>query len=148
VATNPRVPQGTLNRIRGSVLIPSFPTLNVTAPYLHKQGLSLALQGQSTTMIQTMTGVVTSPEPYMMAQLTISLLRTQNLADLYKARMELDARIGDLTITPDAATFSNYNLINCAISSVREMTFAGEDPGFIVLIDGSYDVNSELWNMV
>lgn len=148
MATNPRVPQGTLNRVRGSIIIPNFPTLNVTAPFLGKGAISLNLQGQATQMIQTLTGVVTSPEPYMMVQTTVNLLRTQNLANLYKARMELDTRIGDIQIIPDASTLSNYQILNCSIGAVRELPFTGDDAGYIITIDGYYEVNSDLWNLL
>lgn len=148
MATNPRVPQGTLNRVRGSVIVPSFPNLNVTAPFLGKGAISINLQGQATQMIQTLTGVVTSPEPYMMAQITINLLRTQQLANLYKARMELDTLIGDIQIIPDVNTLSNYQLLNCSIGAVRELPFTGDDAGYVVTVDGYYEVNSNLWNLI
>lgn len=148
MATNPRTPQGTLNRIRGSVVLPDHPELNVTAPFLGRGGISFGLQGESTVMIGTMTGAVTSPEPYMMAQVTINLLKTQALAGAWRARMEVDARIGDLTVIPDATTFPSYLLSNCAIVSVREQSFAGDDAGYVVVVNGYYDVNSSMWNLV
>lgn len=148
MATNPRVPQGTLNRIRGSIVLPDLPELNVTAPFLGRGGISFGLQGESTVMIPTMTGAVTSPEPYMMAAVTINLLKTQALAAAWRTRMELDARIGDLTIWPDATTFPRYTVSNCAIVSVREMSFAGDDAGYVLVVHGYYDVNSSMWNLV
>ncbi len=145
---NPLVPQGTLNRIRGSVVIPGAPELNVTASFLGRSGISLGLTGESTTMIPTMTGVVTSPEPYMMASITVGLIRAQNLAALYKARMERDARLGDLTIIPDTDVLPNYQIINCAIQAIREMPMTGDDASFVVSIQGAYYINSSLWDAV
>ena len=86
---NPLVAQGTLNRILGSVVWPSFSALNVTSSFLGKQGIRLALEGESTLFIPTMTGAVTSPEPYMMIGLTINLLKTQSLAAQYKSQLKL-----------------------------------------------------------
>jgi len=148
MATNPRVAQGTLNRIRGSIVLPDLPELNVTAPFLGRGGISFALQGESTVMIPTMTGAVTSPEPYMMAAVTINLLKTQALAAAWRTRMELDARIGDISIWPDASDFPQYTISNCAIVSVREMSFAGDDAGYVLVVHGYYDVNSSMWNLV
>lgn len=148
MAANPLIDQGTLNRIRGSVVIPDFPTLNVTAPFLGKAGIGLGVQGESTTFINTLTGSVTSPEPYMAAVVTLHLLKTQSLAALYKARMELDARIGGLQVIPDAVGFPNYEFLNCAIASVREMSFAGDDAGFVITVRGYYNINSSLWNLI
>jgi len=148
MAANPLQDQGTLNRIRGSLVLAAFPTLNVTAAFLGKAGISLALQGESTLFIPTMTGAVTSPEPYMIANLTVHLLKTQQLAVLYKQRMELDARLGQMQLIPDASNFQNYDFFNTAIASVREMSMAGDDPGFVVSIHGYYNVNSTMWNLI
>lgn len=46
MATNPLIPQGTLNRVRASVVWPSFPNLNVTASYLGRMGIRLSLDGE------------------------------------------------------------------------------------------------------
>lgn len=148
MAANPLIDQGTLNRIRGSIVIPGVPTLNVTAPFLGKGGISLGFQGETTLFIPTLTGAVTSPEPYQVAVATVNLLKTQQLALLYKARIELDARIGEFQVIPDAPTFPNYSLINGAISSVRDMSMNGEDAGFVVTITGYYNINSNLWNLI
>lgn len=148
MAGNPLVNQGTLNRLRGSVILPGYPQLNVTAPFLGKAGISVALQGESTLFIPTMTGAVTSPEPYMMVSVTVHLLKTQQLGALYKARMELDARLGAMQVVPDAVGFPNYDFFNAAIGSVREMTMAGDDAGFVVAIQAYYNVNSSLWDLI
>lgn len=148
MAANPLVDQGTLNRIRGSVVFANFPTLNVTAAFLGKGGISVALQGESTLFVPTMTGAVTSPEPYMIANITLHLLKTQQLAALYKARLELDARLGPAQVIPDTTAFPNYDFFNTAIASVREMSMAGDDAGYVVSVHGYYNVNSSLWNLI
>lgn len=143
---NPLVPQGTLSRLRASVLIPDFPQLNVTAPYLGDEGIGLALQGESTTYIQTLTGAVTSPEPYMLAAISVHLLKTQTLAALYKAQMEDDSRIGTVVVRPDAATLPLYQIINCAIQSIAELRMNGRDAGFRLNLTGFYPVNGTLFD--
>lgn len=142
---NPLIDQGTLNRLRGSLVVADSPELNVTAPYLGEAGISLGLEGQTTVFLNTMTGAVTSPEPYMLASVAVSLLKTQSLSDIYKQRMESDARIGQITVRPDAATLGNYVLVNCAIESVGNLSFNGRDAGFGVTIKGYYNVNANLW---
>lgn len=144
---NPLIDQGTLNRIRGSVQVPSFPQLNVTAPYLGKGGISLALQGEATEYIDTLTGAVTSPNVYQRVAVTINLLKTQNLAALYKAQMELLSLIGTLTVIPDASTLPNYTLQNGSIGNVRDMTFNGDDAGFVVTLGGFYIINNSLFSL-
>lgn len=142
---NPLVDQGTLNRLRGSVVVADSPELNVTASYLGEAGIAMSLEGVTTTFINTMAGAVTSPEPYMIGSIVVNLLKTQGLSDIYKQRMESDARIGQITVRPDAATLGNYVFVNCAIESVAPMSLNGRDAGFGVTIKGYYNVNSSLW---
>ena len=91
---NPLIPQGILNRVRASVIWTSFPSLNITAPYLGRAGISLSPEGAATVFLPTMTGAVPSMEPYQKMTLTVNLLRTQMLADLYKQQMETSSLLG------------------------------------------------------
>lgn len=143
---NPLIAQGTLNKVRASITWPAFPALNVTAPYLSKEGIRLTLQGESTLYLPTMTGAVTSQEPYMMIECTINLLKSQALANLYKQQMEGNALLGDGTIRPDATPLSPYQITNCAIKGIRELDFSGEHAVFAVQIGGYYLINSSLFN--
>jgi hypothetical protein len=144
-ASNPLVAQGTLNRLRGSVVIAAFPNLNVTAPYLGREGIRLALNGETTTRAGTMTGVVTSPQPYQDATVTLHLLKTNGLGDAYKQQIEALTTIGDLIVYPDTSSLGNYSFSNCSINGVAEMSFAGEDPVMTVTLGGIYYINAELW---
>lgn len=148
MAGNPLVSQGTLNRIRGSIIIPNFPNLNVTASFLGEEGISLSLDGESTVYMGTLTGAVTSPEPYMMITAKVNLLKTQSLAASYKAQMEALSLIGDMTVIPDATTLPNYSCINCSIGGVEGMSFAGKNANFTVTLRGYYIVNNSLFDPV
>ena len=145
---NPLIAQGSLNRIKASVVWANFSDLNVTAPYLGAGGIRLGLDGGTTVFLPTMTGAVTSPEPYQMITLSMALLKTQQLGDLYKQQMEIDARIGNGVVYPDvqAGGINSYQLINCAIESVRELNLAGTDATFEVSVRGYYLVNSSLFD--
>ena len=147
MATNPLVAQGTLNRLRGSVVWPAFPALNVTAPFLGQEGIGLTLEGETTVYLPSMTGAVRSGEPYQMIALSMNLLKTQALADAYKRKMESDSALGDGTVRPDASTLSPYPLVNCSIEGVRPLSFAGRDAGFVVSVKGYYLINSDMWNL-
>jgi len=121
----------------------------VTAGYLSRRGIALALDGDSTTFINTMTGAVTSPEPYMMITCTIHLIRTQTLGSQYKRQMEANALIGDGTVRPDVQTGTGidpFQIVNCAIQGVNEMSFAGDDADFSVRIRGYFLVNANMWD--
>lgn len=140
--SDPLVSQGVLNRLRASVIWPDFPALNVTASFLGEEGVRLALEGESTTFINTLTGAVVSPEPYMIVTVTINLLKTQSLSDSYKRQMETFALLGSCTVRPDTSTLSPYQFINCAIESVGELNFNGKVAGYAVNCKGYYPINS------
>jgi hypothetical protein len=152
-SSNPMTPQGTINRLRSSVTYAGngpagdVSSLNVTASYLDEAGIAIALEGVATEFHPTMVGVVTSPNPYMLATVTINILKTQNIAALYKAQMELNTLIGDFTLTPDAATLPTYTILNGGIETVKEMNFNGKEPGWAITIKGYYLTNNALWNI-
>jgi len=147
---NPLVPQGNLNRVLGSVYWTDHPELNVTAPYLGKAGISISFDGEATTFINTMTGQVQSPEPYQPILITMALLKTQNLAALYEKQRQTNTFLGNGQVYPDVSQASGgvpiYPVNNCAIRNIRELSFAGEDAGFVVTIGGYYLINSALFN--
>ena len=143
---SPLVAQGTLNKLRGSISWSNYPSLNVTAPYLSKEGIRFSPQGESTTAMPTMTGIVTSPEPFMMCEVVIHLLKTQALANQYKQQLELNALLGDGTIRPDAAALGPFQLSNCFIKSIQPLDFSGENAVFAVSIGGYYLINSVMFN--
>jgi hypothetical protein len=144
---NPIVPQGTLNRLRGSVTVAGNPGLNVTASYLGKDGISMSFDGAANTAIDTMVGIVQSPEPYQRVTLAIHLLKTQALAELWKQQIESNVLIGDVVIKTDASTLNPYQLSNCAVVNVNPLKFDGTDAGWVVMVVGIYYINSQLWSI-
>ncbi|MEN9755817.1 MAG: hypothetical protein RL755_4 [Pseudomonadota bacterium] len=146
MAGNPQVKQGSLNRVRGSVSFVNAPDMNITAPFMTKEGLSLSWEGESVTFIDTMTGVVTSPEPYQKVTLTIGVLKTTTLGTAYKNRMENDCDLGDCVINPDSSNFPKFTIANSAIEGIEACTFNGTDPGFRIRIKGVWAINNVLWN--
>lgn len=147
MAANPLVAQGTLNRVRGAVIIDESPELNVTASFLGKEGIQMSLEGEATLMIGTMTGNVTSAEPYQMCTVKVHLLKSQAIAQVYKDRMELNSLLGGVTVKSDSSTLGNYSLLNCAVQSVDPMQLNGTDAGFVITIAGTYIINNDMWNI-
>jgi hypothetical protein len=147
MAANPRIAQGQLNRVKASVTWTDHPELNVTAPFLGRDGVSLGLEGNSTGFLPTMTGTVTSPEPFMMIGLTVHLLKTQALCGLYIDALQANALLGDGVVRPDVLVgMPPWDVVNCAIESIREMRFNGTDDGFMVICRGSTYINNDMWN--
>ena len=146
---NPNVAQGVLNRVKASVTWASFTTLNVTAPYLGRLGISLSPDGPITSFIPTMTGAVQSQEVYQKMTLSMHLLRTQGLAELYKLKVESDSNLGGGTVAPDvvAGGISRYLLLNCGIENISPFVFNGTEEGYTVVIGGYYFVNGNLFNV-
>lgn len=149
MAGDPRIPQGFLNRLNSAVYFVDNPSLNITPSFLGKAGVSLRFGSKATTSIPTMAGRVQSPEPYLEATITLDLLRTQSLANLWKTQMELNTVLGDCTVYPDVSTGSTgigvFNLLNCAIEDPPELPFAGTDASFRITVSAYYDINSSLW---
>lgn len=143
---NPLVTQGVLSRLSASTTLDSFPELNVTASYLGKEGIKLALEGEATTYIATMTGGVPSPEPYQICNVSIQLLKSQPLSAAYKSQYETNVLIGHMTVRPDVNTgLTPYDLTNCSLMGVREQDYAGTDAGWVINIRGYYNINSSLY---
>jgi hypothetical protein len=145
-STNPLIAQGTLNRLRASVIINSFPSLNVTAPYLGEDGVSINPDGEAVTYIKTLTGAVTSPEPYQQVMVEVHLLRTQGLANQYKLQLEASALLGAIVVRPDSSALSAYDFVNCSIQGWGPHKINGKDAGFMVKLGGYYVINQDLYN--
>lgn len=139
------VQQGTLNRLRGSVVFAAFPELTVTAAYLAKEAISLNFGGDSAQNLPTMTGAVGSPEPYVMATVEIHLLRSQALSSAFKAQIEANSMIGSINVITDSEALENYQIEQCILQGVSGLNFDGNSPSFTVRITGIYYVNSQLW---
>ena len=143
---NPLVPQGVLNRVLSSISVTNFPGLNITAPFVGKAGLHLLFGGVSTTFIDTMTGAVTSLEPYQTVMVTCHLLKTQGLAAAYETQRLTSSLLGDIVARSDTTTLPPYALTNCAIENVRDLDFSGMDAGYVLELKGYYIINNSLFN--
>lgn len=144
---NPMIPVGVLNRVRASIKFTDHPELNVSASYLAKEGVELTFQGNMTDFLPAMTGAVQSPQPYMLMQAKVHLLRSQSLGAQYKAQWEKNTAIGDAKVFSDSSTFGDFEVMNTAITSVQDMSFAGGQPGVAITITGTYYINSEMWDL-
>ena len=140
------IPQGQLNRLRASISWSNYPALNVTAPYLSKRGLSLNFGGDATTYVDTMTGAVSSPEPYLKATITAHINKALFLAQSYKAQMELMSYLGGCTVRPDVNSMQPWRFYDCSIQGVDGLDFSGAEADYPVRIGGYYYINSALYN--
>ncbi len=144
---NPMIPVGVLNRVRASIKFSDHPELNVSASYLAKEGVELVFQGNMTDFLPVMTGAVQSPQPYMIMQAKVHLVRSQALGAQYKTQWETNTAIGDAKVYSDSSTFGDFEVLNTAITNVQDMSFAGGQPGVAITITGTYYINSEMWDL-
>jgi hypothetical protein len=145
---NPNIFQGVANRLLASVVWDQAPNLNVTPSYLAPEGIDITPEGPITTMLPTMTGLVTSPEPYQMIRIVIHLVRAQALAGSYKIQWERSALIGSGTVRPDvsASVLSPFIVSNVAITGLNTLNFSGREVQFVVTCTGAYNINADLWD--
>ena len=148
MAVPPLVPQGTLNRVRCSIVVPTFSSLNIASSYMGKSFASLSFQGPFTELIPTATGAVTSPEPYVMANITVGLLRTQGLAYSWLTQAGQTGSLGSVVIHSDTAAWPEITLIDAVINDIEPGAYDGMDPVVRLSLKGIYTVNSNLWNLV
>lgn len=144
---NPLVALGNLNRLRGTILFPDNPSLNITAPYLGKEGIKLGFEGDFADMLGQMAGSVISENVYVMANLTVALIKTQSLAAAFKSKFEVSSILGPCTFRSDAANLPPFDFANCAIEAVDGVDASGTSALFGIRIKGTYYINSELWNL-
>lgn len=146
---NPLINQGILNKVKASFVLTNLPALNVTAAFLDKEGISMRAGGGAMTMThETMSGTVQSPEPYVMRVITISLLRTQFLAELWKTQWENTTLLGPGVLYPDVSVggITQFQLNNLAIQDFGDLLLNGTTPIFGVQCSGQYIVNNAMWD--
>lgn len=148
MAFPPFIPQGTLNRLRCSIVVPNISGLNITASYMGKSFATVSFGGSFAELIPTATGGVTSPEPYVMGTISVGLLRTQALSASWVGQAGLQSAIGPVTIYPDAASFPSISLDNCIIRDIEPGAYDGLDPVVRLTLQGIYYLNSSLWSAV
>lgn len=141
-------PQGNLNRIRANIVIGANNQLSVSSDQLGREGIRLSFDSMATDLLPTMSGMVSSPRPYQECTLTISIVKSMPVADLYKNQFTASTLLGQITVYPDTSDASNASAVlspfilnNMALENVAEMSFAGDAPTLNVTMKGYYNVN-------
>lgn len=144
--SNPYLVAGPLNRVRCHVVVPATPTLNITPQLMGKQFARIEFEGDFTQQIETATGIVNSPEPYVMATITVGLLRSQTLAASWLAQVQNTTLLGDVTIYSDTSSFPSITMNDAAVRQLEPGAYDGTDPVVRLTIRGTVNVNSALWS--
>jgi hypothetical protein len=143
---NPQIAQGVLNRVLTALIIPSNTALNITAPYMAKGFAKLEFEGDWTGQVGTGTGIVTSPEPYIMARVTANLLRTQALSASWVAQGQQATFIGQVNVHSDTSVFPVASITDASIFTLDPGAFDGTDPVVRLVLRGSFPINAALWS--
>lgn len=146
MAGNPLINQGTLNRLKGSIVVPGNTALNCTSSYLGKSMISLTLEGNAVEYIPTAAGAVPSQEPYMMATVKFDALKTNGFGNIWKTQLELNSYLGDITVIADTSSLGNHTIANASIESIGELPFDGTSAAYSVTLRGVYYINSAMWS--
>jgi hypothetical protein len=145
---NPKIAQGSLNRVRCSIVIPGYPALNISSSYMGKNFASINFEGNFDEQIETGTGVVTSPEPYVMATVTVDLLRTQALAYNWLNQATTLSDLGPISIFSDTSAFPEIDLDTTVIRNCEPGVFDGKNPVVRLTLRGVLYANNNLWSMI
>ena len=143
---NPYLIAGPLNRVRCHGVVADTPTLNIQAQSMGKSFAHIELEGDFVHQIETATGVVNSPEPYVMANITIGLLRSQPLSAAWLAQAQDTGVIGDVTIHSDTSAFPAITLNDTSIRSIAPGAYDGTDPVVRLTLRGTFNLNGALWS--
>ena len=142
---NPQIPQGTLNRLLNTINFPDNPQLNITPSFLDKDQSSLAFDGVATLQIETASGVVTSPEPYIMVSCRIHVLKSQALSGTWLQFLQNSSIVGEYTVYTDSSVYPSITISNGSIKNVEELLLNGTKADFTIVLGGYYNINSSLW---
>ena len=139
------VQQGTLNRLLTQLAFSSYPALNVTSGYMTKRFVTCTFEGAEVTQQETGTGIVNSPEPYLMANFSFGLLRNQARANAWLNQVQLYSVLGTVTGYSDSAALQTITLDNASVVAFDPGGWDGMDPTVNVTIRGVYYINNSIW---
>ena len=143
---NPYLIAGPLNRVRCHVVVSATPTLNIQAQNMGKSFAHIEFEGDFVHQIETGTGVVNSPEPYVMASITVGLLRSQTLSSAWLTQAQDTGVLGDVTIHSDTSAFPAITLNDTSIRTISPGAYDGTDPVVRLTLRGTFNINSDLWS--
>jgi len=137
---------GTINRLRGSITLPSFNALAITANCLTEEGIMIEPQDGGGDLLRQMTGAVVSLRPYALVRVSFGVLRTLSIGAAWYNQWLANSAVGDLHITPVTSVFPTIYISNSIISSVGRIAENGQTADIPMVLTGTLIVNSDLWS--
>lgn len=143
--TNPQIPQGNLNRVRVHLVFPSYPALNIASSYMGQSFASINFEGPFVEQIATATGIINSPEPYVMMNVNVGIIRTNPLAAAWLTQMLATSIIGNAVVHSDTSAFPAITAVNTSVREYDPGAFDGKDGVLKLSLRGVFYTNSQLW---
>lgn len=147
MATNPNLIPGNLNRVRANVVVPGNTALNVPAQFQAKEGLVIAPQTAVVTQMQGLTTIVNSEEPYQLVQISIAVLKSIAISAAWIAQIQNSPTLGTVVLYPDTDQMAPFTLYNAAITNWNQISMAGLQADFTLMITGQFNTSADLWNL-
>ena len=144
---NPNLIPGNLNRVRASVIVPGNETLNIPAQFQAKEGIIVSPQSAVVTQMQGMTTIVNSEEPYQLVQITVAVIKSLAISAQYLSAIQNAPIVGDIAVVRDTTAMPKFNLINAAILNWNQISMAGLQPDFTLVIQGQFNTSNDLWTL-
>lgn len=142
--SNPRIPQGVINRVRASIDFPDYPALRISASYLTTEGISVDISPLGEP-IPSMTGVVSSPQPYTMMTITANLQRSQSLAQQFRNQIEKNTYLNTAKLYSDTSTLGDFTLNDVQIVNLGALPMNGKNADFALQFTGTWYINEDMW---
>lgn len=142
---NPLLIPGTLNRVRGQLIVAGNAALNITASYLGKEGISISADTELATTIPLLVSTTNSMEPYQMVTVTAHIVKSMGLCTNYLNQIRNSSVLGTVTVVLDTGNVPNFTIYNAVIVNWQQLSAAGTQADFPLTIRGYFVVNNELW---
>jgi len=137
---------GQINRLRGSITLPGFNNLAITASCLTEEGILVEPEEGGGDLLKQMTGAVASLRPYVMVRVSFGVLRTLSIGTSWYNQWLSNSAVGDLHITPVTSVAPTHYIQNSLISSVGRIAENGTSADLPIVLTGTLIVNSALWS--
>jgi hypothetical protein len=136
---------GTLNRALTHITFASFPALNIGAQNMGKSFARINFEGDFNHQAEVAVGVVTSPEPYVMAVVNVGVLRSQALGAAWWTQLLKTSTLGTMTVYPDTTAFPSITISTTVVKMFDPDAYDGLDPVIKMVLRGVVYPNNNMW---
>jgi hypothetical protein len=146
MAINQNLDLGVINRLRGSVTLPSNSQLNINASGISEDGIIVEPESGGGDLLAQMSGAVVSLRPYTLVKVRFGVVRTLTIGTTWYNQWKTNSAVGDVQVTPVTAVAPTHYILNAVISSVGRIAENGESADLPIVLTGMLALNSDLWS--